>query len=166
MAKAKHIHFSLLVLAIVVSDQVTKSLIVKNFLLGEALAIVPGFFNLTYIRNTGVAFGMFARGGDSIRLFLLVVPSAVTVALLVFYLRLSKEDLWRRLAVCFILGGAVSNLFDRFRLGYVVDFLDFHWRGQAHYPSFNLADAFICIGVGVLFLLTRTADKAKSVANV
>jgi len=166
MAKAKHFHFFLLVFAVVFADQVTKSLIVNHFLLGEALAVIPGFFNLTYIRNTGVAFGMFARGDDSIRLFLLVVPSAVTVGLLVFYLRLAKEDLWRRLAVCFILGGAVSNLLDRFRLGYVVDFLDFHWRGQAHYPSFNLADAFICIGVGVLFLVTQTCDKTKPVANV
>ncbi len=166
MARTRHIHYFLLIFAIVLVDQFTKAFIVRNFLLGEVLSVIPGLFNITYIRNSGVAFGMFANGGETTRLFLLIAPAAVSLALIVFYFRLAKDQFSQRFAVSVILGGAVSNLLDRFRLGYVVDFLDFHWRGQAHYPAFNAADTFICVGVFTLCLATRAAEKKKSVANV
>ena len=166
MARKRHIHYFLLIFAIVLVDQITKTFIVRNFALGELLSVIPGLFNLTYIRNSGVAFGMFARGGETMRFLLLIVPVAVSLGLLVFYFRIAKDQFTHRLAVSFILGGAVSNLLDRFRLGYVVDFLDFHWMSEIHYPAFNAADAFICVGVFILFLATRAADKKSPVASV
>jgi signal peptidase II len=162
MANSKHIYLFLLITSTVFVDQATKHQVVTHFLLGDTVSVIPGLFNLTHIHNTGVAFGMFARGSGLIRSLLLVLPVLIIMSLVVFYLRLSKTEFLQRVAVVLILGGAVSNLVDRFRLGYVVDFLDFHWRG-VHFPSFNAADTFICIGVAMLFLASRALNKEKLV---
>lgn len=166
MAGKRHIPYLLILLAVVGLDQLTKGLIVRHFSLGQSLAVIPDLFSLTYIKNTGVAFGLFARGNDLTRLLLLMVPCLVTLGLALFYFRLSSDQRRGRLAVSLILGGAISNLLDRFRLGYVVDFLDFHWKFEAHYPAFNAADAFICVGVLLLFLATRAQEKKAGVASV
>jgi len=141
-------------------DQWTKLVVRSRFGLGECRVIVPGFFHLTYVRNTGAAWGMF--GGQNNLLVLLSV--AMLGAVFFFRRSLLTDSLAHRIALGCLVGGIVGNLLDRVRLDYVVDFLDFHLIGR-HFPAFNLADAAICTGLG-LYLLTsfRPTREAPSVS--
>lgn len=134
----------LLSVAIVILDQVTKQWVAMRFYLGESLPVVPGWFNLVHVRNTGAAWGML--GGLN---GLLVLLSLVVLLVLIFFRRSFLTDsLIHRLALALMIGGIVGNLLDRVRLQYVVDFLDFCWRNH-HFPAFNVADSAICVGVGL-----------------
>jgi signal peptidase II len=142
----------LLSFAIVAFDQVTKYLVRVHFYPGEGVSIVPGLFNLAFVRNTGAAWGMF--GGFNGWLALL---SVVILALIVVFRRSFLTDsLVHRIALGLMVGGIIGNLIDRLRLQYVVDFLDFHWKAAYHFPAFNVADAAICMGV-LLYMLSAFA---------
>jgi len=132
---------------IALADQITKYWIRFNYDLGELHSIIPGFFNLTYLRNTGAAWGIF--DGYNTWLGLL---SIVVLAGLVFFRRSFISNVFEhKIALACLLGGITGNLIDRLRLGFVTDFLDFHVNGW-HWPAFNIADAAICTGVGIYIL--------------
>jgi signal peptidase II len=134
-------------LIITVLDQVTKYVVRLTFAVGESRPVIHGFFDLTYVRNTGAAWGIL--GGQNASLTIL---SVVMLAAILFFRRSFLSDTWEhRVALGLMVGGIVGNLMDRLRLGWVTDFLDFHWSGY-HWPSFNVADAAICIGVGIYIL--------------
>ncbi|MBI4390403.1 MAG: lipoprotein signal peptidase [candidate division NC10 bacterium] len=138
--------------AVVVLDQTTKLLVERAFRLGESVAILPGFFNLTYVLNPGAAFGLFAGAAAAFRGPFFITISLLAVVLISYYH--ARYARGRPLAVVglgLILGGAAGNLIDRLRVGMVVDFLDFHVGGY-HWPAFNVADSGITIGVGLLLL--------------
>ena len=148
-------YFALAVITpvIIVMDQFTKYLVVQHFRLGETVPIFSGFFNFTYIRNTGAAFGIFAGSHPSFRVpFFVAVPLIALVAIGYIFKKIGDSDLKLSSALSLVIGGAIGNLIDRVQLGYVVDFLDFHWSYQYHFPAFNVADSAICVGVGVLML--------------
>ena len=142
----------LVALGIVLLDQASKEWVRSAFSLHESIPVLPGFFNLTYIRNTGAAWGMFS--GQNLALSLLAM--AMLLALVLFRRKLLPPGRLHRVALGFLCGGIVGNLFDRLRLDYVVDFLDFHFRGS-HFPAFNVADSAICVGVGIYVLGTFLA---------
>jgi signal peptidase II len=134
---------------IIVADQLTKEWVRSAFALEQMRPVIAGFFNLTYVRNTGAAWGMF--GGQNTGLTLL---SAVVLVLMIVFRRKFLGDTWdHRLALGLMIGGITGNLLDRFRLNFVTDFLDFH-IGVHHFPSFNIADSAICCGVGLYMLST------------
>lgn len=134
-------------LVITVLDQVTKYVVRLTFAVGESRPVLEGFFDLTYVRNTGAAWGIL--GGQNASLTIL---SFVMLAAILIFRRSFLSDTWEhRIALGFMVGGIVGNLMDRLRLGWVTDFLDFHYRGY-HWPSFNVADSAICIGVGIYIL--------------
>jgi signal peptidase II len=138
---------------VIALDQFTKYLIKDNFPLGKTVPIVPGFFSLTYIRNTGAAFGIFAEAHPAFRVpFFVIVPILALFAIGYIFNKIDPSDLKLSSALSLVIGGAIGNLADRVFLGFVVDFLDFHWRYQNHFPAFNVADSAICVGVGVLML--------------
>ncbi|MGI6129386.1 MAG: signal peptidase II [bacterium] len=128
---------------IVAIDQFTKALVRQSLLPGQSLPIWPGVFHLTYVQNPGAAFGLLKNQTG-----LFVVVAAVVVVAVMFYAsRLQPHMALVRWAMALVLGGALGNLIDRLRFGYVVDFLDFRiW------PVFNVADMAIVTGVGLLFL--------------
>lgn len=129
---------------VVLADQYTKWLVRVSFALGESRPVIDGFFNLTYVRNTGAAWGLF--GGQNTWL---TIYSAAMLVFLVVFRRTFLGGTWEhRLALGLMIGGIVGNFLDRFRLGWVTDFFDFYVRGW-HWPAFNIADAAICIGVGI-----------------
>lgn len=137
----------LVALGIILLDQASKEWVRHAFALHESVPVVPGFFHLTYIRNTGAAWGMFS--GQNLVLALLAV--VMLAALLFFRRKILPPGRLHRVALGLLCGGIVGNLFDRLRLDYVTDFLDFFWRGW-HWPAFNVADAAICTGVGIYIL--------------
>jgi signal peptidase II len=125
-------------------DQLTKFLILQNIPLGESWSFSPTVarvFQLTFITNTGAAFGMFPQLGT----VFMVVAIVVIVAILFFHHHLPTEKGWIRLSLGLQLGGAMGNLTDRILYGYVVDFVDIGF-----WPIFNLADLSIVVGVAIL----------------
>ena len=137
-----------LILSVVVLDQFTK-IWVRSALIcgGEPQEIIPGFFNLVYVRNPGAAWGML--GGQQALLILLSI--VVLILLAVFRRRVLNPTLDHRIIFGLMIGGILGNLIDRIKLGWVTDFLDFH-IGTYHWPSFNVADSAICIAVGLYLL--------------
>jgi signal peptidase II len=139
-------------LAVVVLDQATKALIMAKFSMFELQPVIPGLFNLTYLTNTGAAFGMLAGAPTIWRQVFFVGVAVVAIGVLVFsYRQFRNQGRIFAHAIGLIAGGAVGNLIDRLRFGAVVDFLDFY-IGTRHWPAFNVADAAITIGVGLFVL--------------
>src|SRR5215813_8357484 len=142
--------YVLLVFATLALDRWTKLLIQKRFELNESIPVVDGFFNITYVRNTGVAFGIFSSISSPAKSVLLSVFTAFAAAVVITYsVRSPARNRLLQVALSLILGGALGNLYDRLTYGYVVDFLEFY-AGSYHWPSFNVADSAISIGVGLL----------------
>ena len=148
----------LVALGIILLDQASKEWVRHAFALHESVPVVPGFFHLTYIRNTGAAWGMFS--GQN--LALAVLAFAMLVALVLFRRQFLPPGRVHRVALGLLCGGIVGNLFDRLRLDYVVDFLDVYWRVH-HFPAFNVADSAICIAVGIYVLGTLLAPEPAAV---
>ena len=146
----------LVALAVVLLDQATKEWVRGAFSLHESIPVIPGFFHLTYIRNTGAAWGMFS--GQNLTLSLLAF--AMLLVLVFFRRKIMPPGRLHRIALGLLCGGIVGNLFDRLRLDYVVDFLDFFVRDW-HWPAFNIADSAICIGVAIYMLGTLLAKPAR-----
>lgn len=124
--------------------------------LNHSIPVVENLFSLTYIRNTGAAFGIFAGSRAVFRLPFLVLFSLLAIGFIAMILRrLPQREKGLITALTFILGGAIGNLIDRILYGEVIDFLDFYWSGF-HWPAFNFADSFITLGVMItLYRLIR-----------
>jgi len=132
---------------IIVADQITKLIVDRSMPLYHSIPVIEHLFSLTYIRNTGAAFGIFSGSAAAFRVPFLIVFSLVAVGFVVTMLRRLAEDQTGLItALSFIIGGAIGNLIDRIVYGEVIDFLDFYW-GRYHWPAFNLADSFITVGV-------------------
>jgi signal peptidase II len=135
------------------SDQLTKYLVTSKFRLGESIPVLQDFFNLTYVRNQGAAFGMLAQADPTFRVpFFILVPLIALITIAVVFKKLADQDVKFAFSLSLVVAGAIGNLIDRVKLGFVVDFLDFHWRGAYHFPAFNIADSAICVGVGLIMV--------------
>ena len=134
------------------ADQLTKSLVGARLALGDAVEIV-GPFTIHHVRNTGIAFGLFAQATSVV----IVLTGFAIGALMLFFARSGRRHPLLPAAVGLVLGGSASNLVDRLRLGHVTDFLDLDY-----WPAFNLADTFIVVGVGLLFLSFVAADRTSA----
>lgn len=142
--------YLLFVIAILFLDRWTKALIQNQVDLNESISVIDGFFNITYVRNTGVAFGIFSSISSPVKSVLLSVFTAfAAVVVIVYSFRNPVRNRILQFALALILGGALGNLYDRLVYGYVVDFLEFY-VGAYHWPSFNVADSAITTGVLLL----------------
>lgn len=152
---------------IIIADQVTKAVVQGSFGLGESVHVIPGLLNFTYVRNPGAAFGFLATAPESVRrpLFLLI-PVLACVWLLYLIWQTRNNNTLLCFAYGLIFSGAIGNLIDRFTLGYVVDFVDFH-LGSSHFPAFNVADSAISIAAGLLIwdFVLEWRKKAQGQAN-
>jgi signal peptidase II len=137
---------------VLVLDQATKVLVDKTMTLHQSIEIVPNFAHLTYLRNTGAAFGFLAGARSSLRIVFFALISLVAIGCIVYLIRgLRPQQKTLLASLSLILGGAIGNLIDRLRLGEVIDFIDLHWY-DIHWPAFNVADSAISIGVALLFI--------------
>lgn len=147
-----HVRFATLVALVVLCDQASKWWVVSHFSLYESVAVLPGYFNLTYLTNTGAAFG-FLAGQPALwrHVFFVTIALVALCVILLLYLRLRRDSFFYELSLALIAGGALGNLIDRVRLGSVVDFLDFY-IGRHHWPAFNVADSAITVGVTIFLV--------------
>ena len=154
----------LVALLVVVVDQVTKAIVERTMTLHETIPLLP-FFALTYVRNTGAAFGMLGGTPASLRLPLFVLVTVVAIWALVSHLRGAPAHrrtlVW---ALGGILGGAVGNFICRARYGEVIDFFHLHW-GEWSWPMFNVADSAISIGVVIVLLESLRSDERETVTT-
>ncbi len=146
--------YYLIVVLIAGLDQMVKWILINQVDLFEKITVIPGIFDITHIRNDGAAYNMFS----SMPVLLIAMPSMVMLAGLV-YIALAKKNNHVLLmsAIAMVIGGGLGNLIDRIKTGYVVDYLDIHII-----PIFNLADIFICVGCGLLFIYLIFIDGEKN----
>ncbi len=141
--------FGAIALAAVAADQLTKQIVSSALGLGEEVHIV-GPFSIHHVQNSGIAFGLFSQATS-----IVIALTAVAVSwMLLFFARSARRHPILPVALGFVLGGSISNLLDRVRIGHVTDFLDLRF-----WPAFNLADTFIVVGVAILFAALAGADR-------
>jgi len=134
---------------VIILDQLSKWLVVTYIPLYDKVPFLP-FLDITHIRNQGAAFGIFSDLPGPARLILFAIVLITAVIVIIYFLKKTgPRDCLLRFSLGLILGGAIGNSIDRFKLRYVTDFIDFHWFGDPslHWPPFNLADSAITIGV-------------------
>jgi len=143
--------YLLAALGVYLADQSSKAWAVKTLRFGEARVVIRNFLQFAYTENPGIAFGQLQEGGSFGRWFFVALGAAASVAVFYYFMRTSRTD-DRVLGACaLLLAGILGNLTDRARFGYVVDFIVMH-AGDYHWPTFNIADASICIGAALLIL--------------
>lgn len=142
---------------IIALDQFTKFLVRSRMNLGSSIVVIKGLLDISYVTNDGAAFGLF-RGWNPI----FIMVTFIAIVFIFVYYRQFKDDLWMRIALGFLLGGAVGNLIDRIHIKQVIDFINFRW-----WPSFNVADISVCIGAGMLLIrIIRGEGKPKKTDEV
>jgi signal peptidase II len=137
------------IVAVLVADQLSKLWILGRFpVIGQSLR-VSDFFDIVRVANRGVSFGLFNNDAAINAVIFSLLAAAIVAALVVWLFR--AGGILLPAAIGLVIGGAIGNVADRLRLGAVVDFLDFH-LGAWHWPAFNVADAAICVGVGLMLI--------------
>ena len=157
--KAKYFFLALIVL---IADQVSKAWATDKLLPVDTIEVIPNFFRFTYARNRGVAFSLFADSKYEIKWVLAAISFLAAIGVAYYLIRLATNNLRLNISLALLLAGIVGNLIDRVRLGEVVDFIDFHWYEKYTWPTFNIADAAICVGAALLALEMLFEEKAPS----
>jgi signal peptidase II len=148
-----------LTLVWLITDQVTKQLVVSNFELFQSVNVLP-FFNLTYVQNPGAAFSFLADQDGWQRWFFSAIAAIASIVFGVWLAKTPKNQTLLNIAVALMLSGALGNLIDRVLFGYVIDFLDFY-IGNKHWPAFNVADSMIFIGAALMIIDSFKNDQLK-----
>ncbi|HJV33812.1 signal peptidase II [Geomonas sp.] len=158
--KSRYIILIVVSALVLVIDQLTKIYIDKSMALHSSITVIENFFNITYLRNKGAAFGILANSSFRLPFFILV--SLVAVCVIVAVIRKLREDQkFAAVSLSLIFSGALGNLIDRIRMGEVIDFLDAHWYDH-HWPAFNIADSAICVGVFLLAIDMYVEERKKT----
>ncbi len=137
--------------AVFLLDQASKAWAIRKLRFGSDITVVPNFLNFAYAENTGVAFSFLDNGGNTGRWALSALALLAAFVVLYFFWRTPRSDDRILSALSLLLAGILGNVTDRAQLGFVIDFIDVQF-GNWHYPTFNVADAAICIGAGLLIL--------------
>ena len=149
---------------VLIVDQLTKIYVHTHFSLGESYNIIPNYFDFTYVRNYGAAWGVFSDSHEVFRkIFFLSVPP-IAVGFIIYMLRsVENSDRFQIVALSLISAGALGNYIDRVRFSYVIDFFDVHIKRIYSYPVFNIADCAIVIGVMMmLYYIAFLEEKVKA----
>lgn len=158
--------YLLIATLVLIADQATKAWATAALKPVVLIEVIPGFFRFSYATNRGVAFSLLADASFDVR-WLLAAISTLAAGFVVFYLLQTPAHKMRmNVALSLLLAGIVGNLIDRVRLGEVVDFIELHWRDAYAWPTFNVADAAICIGAGLLALEMLREERTAPAPNV
>ena len=143
---------AILPFSIVAADQATKWLVIKRLPLYEDLPLIPGLLSLQHVRNSGAVFGFLSGASIPAKPYLFALMSAIALAALTYYARtIPRHERLPRFALSLVIGGALGNLIDRVRFGYVVDFVKMYWENHV-WPNYNVADSAISIGLTLLVI--------------
>lgn len=145
-------------------DQTSKAWATRSLRFGGEMPLINGFLNFAYAQNTGVAFSMLDDHGDNGRWGLSIIAFVAATLVLYFFWRTPRSDDRIMGALALLLAGIIGNVTDRIRLGFVIDFIDVQ-LGSWHYPTFNVADAAICVGAGLLVLDLFLSKKKPATAS-
>lgn len=160
MKRHYYIGLSLFILIVVlIADQLTKWVVATQMMIGDSFTVIPNFLSITSHRNNGAAWGILSGQMG----FFILITIMIIIALVVFYIREAKNNLFMQVAISLLLAGALGNFIDRVMNGEVVDFVDTLIFGY-DFPIFNIADASLTLGVGLLVILLltdKTNDKRK-----
>ncbi|MBG85890.1 MAG: signal peptidase II [Verrucomicrobiales bacterium] len=155
----------LLATMILVADQVTKLIVINTLPYGGEKIIVDGFFKFVHWGNTGAAWSMFSGNNH----FLTFVAVAALIVLFLMRRHFGAEEKLGQIALGLMFGGIIGNIIDRIRIEHVTDFIYFYLKRRGGteigFPAFNIADSAICIGVGLLFVLSWQADEEASASD-
>lgn len=138
----------IILVAGLILDRITKIWAVNNLKGTDGITVIEGFFDLSYLENRGAAWGIF-QGKTTM---LAILTGIIIIGIIVNFLRTKKKSLLFTLSNAFIVTGAVGNLIDRIREGFVVDFLEFHYGTRYYFPTFNVADIFVTVGTVFLII--------------
>ncbi len=152
--------YILFILIFVVIDQIIKNTVVNNIALNQVIVLIRNFFNLTYVRNYGAGFSILQNA----TVFLSLISIVACVVLFYYLIKTDKKDLVSKISYLLIISGAIGNLIDRLKLGYVIDFLDFKIFGY-DFPVFNIADCYITIGCFILIIKVLLESKNARVQS-
>lgn len=161
MEMEKKVPILILIITTIVLDQIVKYYINLNMTVGQSIPIINDILHITYVLNPGAAFGILEHK----RVFFILIVFVMLVISYYVYKKISKMNLFLKIGMALLIGGAIGNLIDRVKTGYVIDFIDFRiW------PVFNIADIAIVIGVGIiiyfmLFLAENQTDVNKDECN-
>ncbi len=156
------VKYFVLALIVLIIDQVSKAWATDKLLPVDSLEVIPNFFRFTYARNRGVAFSLFADSKYEIKWVLAAISLLAAIGVAYYLIRLAANNSRLNISLSLLLAGIVGNLIDRVRLGEVVDFIDFHWYEKYTWPTFNIADAAICVGAALLALEMLFEEKTSS----
>jgi signal peptidase II len=146
---------------IIILDQITKALIKSGFGLYEKVELIKGFFQLKYVKNSGAVWGIFSNYSHTIVPKIITALSIIALVVVIYYfLKIDPGCKIELASLSFIAGGAIGNNIDRITQGFVVDFLELY-LGKFHWPTFNVADSFITIGV-ILLIISLWRGKCPS----
>lgn len=151
-----------LTVLVVILDQVTKQIAENTLILHKPLAVFPGF-NWTLMYNKGAAFSFLSQAGGWQRWFLIVLSSAISIALIIWLKQLKKDQRILSAGIALILGGAIGNLIDRSLYGQVIDFIQVYYE-SFYFPAFNIADSAITLGAGLL-IIDMIIEHKKGLSN-
>jgi len=148
----KYVRFSMVATLVVACDQISKALVLEKMPIFKSIAIIPGLFNLTHVHNPGGAFGFLAQNGSPLRHWIFLGAALLALGLILyFHHQTPRSHPYMAFSLALIFGGAIGNLIDRVRFGEVVDFLDLY-VASLHWPTFNVADSAVTIGVTIFIL--------------
>lgn len=153
--------YFIIAIVVLIADQVTKAWATARLQFVDTMEIIPNFFRFTYARNRGVAFSLFADSQFETKWILAGISTAAAIGVLIYLWRSGLHERRLNYALSFLLAGIVGNLIDRVRLGEVVDFIDFHWYESYTWPTFNIADAAICVGAALLAMEMMREQKVS-----
>ena len=152
MLKNKYIRLVIIGGCVVIADQITKLIVLNNLPFNQHIAVIAGFFNIVHIKNPGGAFGLLADLSPHWRTIVFLFISSLAVGLVFyFYNKTPQSHPWLAAGFALIFGGAIGNLIDRLRYGFVIDFLDFY-IAKYHWPAFNIADSAITVGIAIFVI--------------
>ena len=151
----KKIKYILVIIITFIIDLISKLIVTSNLKLYGSISVINGFFNITYTKNKGAAFGMFEGSA-----WLIIIISLVILGYLIYEFRKKDNSKYMNYSIALIIGGLLSNLSDRVFLGYVRDFLDFNIFGY-NFAIFNIGDIAIVVGCIMLFIVAIMEDKRE-----
>jgi len=149
--------WTIISVVVIILDQITKAIATAKLVMFDPVAVMP-MFNFTLMHNEGAAFSFLSDAGGWQRWFFTVLATIVSIAIFIWIKKLTPQEKGMAISLSLILGGAIGNLIDRVRFGYVVDFIDVYYNDW-HWPAFNIADSAIFVGAAIMIIFSFREEK-------